>query len=137
LILIRKCYNPHNLTITCSIENLLNERIRNLQAGIDREKYLHEFELRKLEKQIQEEEDRLADIMRSYIRLERIQRDLKQDLIVAHQINQQLKKQLQDILQKNQNIVNDYKNQLRSINKSLENFIWFNSVIHSCYFFFC
>jgi len=126
-LLIRKCYNPYNITLTDSIDDILKEKIRNLKAGIERSTYSYESELMKLKKQIQEdiivEENHLSDIMKSYIRLERIQRDLKQDLNDAHQINQQLKKQLQETVEKNKRIHNDFENQLkqqRLINKSLQ-----------------
>jgi hypothetical protein len=123
---IGKCYDPYSITSTYSIDNLLKERIRNLQAGIDRSKYSNEYELMKHQKQIEEkingEENRLADIMKSYIRLERIQRDLQQDVNNTREINQKLKKQLEETVQKNKRMVDELENQLeqqRSINKSL------------------
>jgi hypothetical protein len=126
-LLIRKCYNEYKASLNYSIDNNLKEKIRNLQISINRTIDSDEFQLNKLKKNIQEkilvEENRLSDIMKLYIRLERIKRDLKQDLIDTHQINQQLKKQFQQIIQKNKTIVEDFQNQLeqqRFINKSLQ-----------------
>ncbi|CAF2393597.1 unnamed protein product [Rotaria sp. Silwood2] len=124
---IRKCYNPYTRTLACSTDNQLKEKIRNLQASIDRSKYRYESEFMKLNIQIEEEiatvENRLSETMKSYIRLERTQRDLKQDLISARQINQQLKKKLEETVQKKENIIEEFENQLeqqRSMNKLLE-----------------
>ncbi len=124
---IRKCFEPYTLTLNHQIDHRLKEKIRNLQASIDRLKYSHESELIKLNKKIKEEivveEDRLTDKMKAYIRLERIQRDFKQDLITVRQINQQLKKQVEETVQRKERIVEDFENQLekqRSINKSLQ-----------------
>jgi predicted RNase H-like nuclease (RuvC/YqgF family) len=127
ILSIQKCYTPYSATSSPPVDDRLKEKIRNLKASIERSKYLHESELIKLKKQIQEEtaveENHLAEIMKLHIRLERIQRDLKQDLNNVHQINQRLKKQLRETMQKNGRIVDEFENQLeqqRSINKSLQ-----------------
>ncbi|CAF0893010.1 unnamed protein product [Rotaria sordida] len=134
---IRKCYNPCTRTPTYSIDSRLKEQIRNLKAAIDRSKYKHETELIKLKKQIEEEialvENRLSDTMKSCIRLERIQRDLKQDLIDARQINQQLKIKLEETVQKKEKNLEEFGNQFeqqRFINKLLEESILNCSQIH-------
>ncbi|CAF0764910.1 unnamed protein product [Rotaria sp. Silwood1] len=127
---IRKCYNPYARALNNSMDDRLKEQIRNLQASIDRSKYKYESELMKLNKQIKEEiaavENRLSDTIKSCIRLERIQRDLKQDLMNARQINQQLKNKLEETIEKKKKIVDEFENQLeqqRYINKLLNNSI--------------
>lgn len=127
ILFIQKCFNPYTVTSFHPNDDRLKEKIRNLKTSIERSKYLHESELLKLEKQIQEEiilkENQLSDLIKSNIHLQRMQRDLRQDLNDLHQLNQQLKNQLQETIQKNQTIVDDFENQFeqqRSINKSLK-----------------
>jgi hypothetical protein len=126
-LVIEKCFNPYSVRLTRSNHNWLQEEIRNIQASVERSRYLNESELGKLKKEIEEEikleEKCLTKTIESCIRLQRVQRLVKEELIENRRVNHQLKEQLQETVMKNEKIIGEFENQLdqqRLNNKPLE-----------------